>query len=445
MRSTLVLCLLLGFGTLFVLNTFVTSPANQERARQYFSPAAIERGLQYSYEVKLLGWCGIGFQLALLTALVCTSWARRLTDCCERWTGGHWVATLLMVGAIYGLLSQVLALPIGLARLALARSWNMTAMSTSLWLQDWAKGLGLYVVQGTVVLLCLYGLMHLLPRCWWLAAALIGAGLGILYAYLMPEFIQPLFNKFTPLEDAYLRQRVGALARKAEVPVSDVQVMDASTRGWDTNALFVGFGSSRRIVVYDTLLRSHSGITPQSAVAALGGLASGPGPLTATSQLVAARSEGCDEIETILAHELGHWRHHHIVKGIILASLAGLLGLYCLSRILRWAVGRKPFLLRSPSDPAGLPLILLLFLLASWLTMPLQRGISRAFERQADESALELARNPAAFIEAEKRLALHNISNVAPTPFNVWMFATHPPTVDRIQMAEEFQKREGPR
>jgi STE24 endopeptidase len=283
--------------------------------------------------------------------------------------------------------------------------------------------------------------MHLVPRWWWLLAALVGTTLGVLYAFLMPEIILPLFNKFTPLDDPYLRERVRVLAGKAEVPVAEVLVMDASTRGRHTNAFFIGFGSTRRIVLYDTLLRAHSGISPESTASTLGVLGFGPGPLTAPSQLAAARSEGDAEIETILGHEMGHWRHHHILKGIALASAAGLVGLFFLSRVLRWAVGRKPFLLRSPTDPAGLPLILLLFMLALWVTMPLQNGISRYFENQADETALELSQNPAAFIAAEKRLALDNVSNVAPTPFNVWMFATHPPTVDRIQMAEEWERQ----
>jgi len=162
--------------------------------------------------------------------------------------------------------------------------------------------------------------------------------------------------------------------------------------------------------------------------------------LLAVSQILAARSEGVDELETILAHEMGHWRHHHIVKGIALASLAGFLGMFLLARVLQWAVDRKPFCLTGPTDPAGLPLILLMFMLANWLTMPVQTGISRYFERQADEASLELASKPAAFIEAEIRLARDNLSNVAPAPFNVWMFSTHPPPVERIKMAEEWQQ-----
>jgi len=264
--------------------------------------------------------------------------------------------------------------------------------------------------------------------------------LGVLYSYLMPEVILPLFNDFRPLEDPYLRQRVRVLADKAAVPVDEVLVMDASSQSRHTNAFFVGFGPSRRVVLYDNLLRSHSGVNATSTASVAGLLASpGGGPWLATTQRLGERTKGDDEIETVLAHELGHWRHDHIAKGIALATLGGLVGLFLLSRILRWAVGRRPFLLASPADPAGLPLVLLLMMLASWLTLPIQNGISRYFERQADAASLELARKPDAFIEAERRLALDNPGNVAPSPFNTWMFATHPPAVERIEMAERWK------
>jgi STE24 endopeptidase len=434
-----VACLALAFIALFVLNTFVDSPASQQRAAEYFSAEDIRRGLQFSYERKLLGWCGTGLQLALLTAIVCTPWGRRLTDRFDRWTGRRWLLTLLLVGAAYLLLSELLSLPVGLARLEQARAWNMTTQPVSAWLVDWGKSLLLQAVQGSILVLGLYGLMYFFPHWWWLLAGAGGAVLGILYAFLLPELIQPLFNTFTPLKDPYLNALVRTLAKRADVPVDEVLVMDASSRGRHTNAYFVGFGSTRRVVLYDTLLRSHSGVDPTSTARLIGLLGPGIacGPLLTTSEILAARTEGNDEMETILAHEMGHWRHQHIVKGIALGAVAGLIGLFLLSRILRWAVGRRPFCLTGPTDPAGLPLILLLVTLASWLTMPVENGISRSFERQADQDSLLLADKPAAFIQAEKRLAQDNLSNVAPSAFNVWMFSTHPPAVERIEMAKQ--------
>jgi STE24 endopeptidase len=436
--------LVLAFGTLFVLNVFVTSPASVARAERVgFSRGEIERALRFSQESKLLSWCGVALHLTLLTALVCTPWARRLADRYDRLTGQRWLLTLVLMGLTYFVLREALWLPLGYLRLEHARAWNMTGMSTAAWLVDSGKSMLVSGVQSGIVLLGLYGLMWFFPRAWWLLAAAGGVALAVLYVWLMPVVISPLFNTFTPLRDPYLQERIRVLAARAQVPVDEVLVMDASRRGRHTNAYYSGFGSTQRVVLYDTLLKSHSAIQPESVASAIGLLANGPsgGPLLAASQVVAAQKEGDDEVESILGHEMGHWRHNHIVKGIALAGVGALFGLWVLSLILRWAVNRRPFSLHSPADPAGLPLLLLLLTLGHWLAMPVQNGISRAFERQADEAALELAGKPDAFIAGELRLARDNLSNVAPTPFNVWMFSTHPPAVERIEMAEEWRRQ----
>src|SRR5262249_52005890 len=153
--------------------------------------------------------------------------------------------------------------------------------------------------QTAVILLGMYSLMYFFPRWWWLLATAGGVALGVLYAFLMPELILPLFNEFRPLEDPYLRERVRGLSAPAEVPVDDVLVMDASSQSRHTNAYFVGFGSTRRVVLYDNLLRSHSGVNATSSASAAGLLASpaAGGPWLATSELLAARMQGDDEME----------------------------------------------------------------------------------------------------------------------------------------------------
>jgi STE24 endopeptidase len=438
---TAAVCLVVAFAALFVSNVFVTSPASVEAAERYFSRSEIERSLQYSRERKLLIWCGIGMKLALLTALVSTGWGRRLADFFDRLSGRRWFVTLVLMGACFLVINDLLMLPVNLLRLEQDRTWNLTERSVNAWLIDHVKSLAVTAVQSAIVILGLYGLMWFFPRRWWLVAATGGTVLGVAYAWLMPIVITPLFNEFTPLGDPYLNQRVQVLAEKAQLPVDEVLVMDAFRRGRHTNAYFIGFGCTRRVVLYDTLLKSHSGMHAETAASAVGLLASGPagGPWLAASQTVAARQQGADEIESILGHEMGHWRHHHIVKGLVLASGGGFLALFVLARILRWAVGRRPFGMTCPADPAGLPLILLLLMLGEWVVLPIQNGISRAFERQADMAALELAGRPDAFISAEERLARDNLSNLAPTPFNVWMFSSHPPAVERIEMAEKWK------
>ncbi len=300
-------------------------------------------------------------------------------------------------------------MPFGIARLYHARYWGMSNLGFLDWLRDRYLAVGINLVGETVAVVGFYALLILLPRVWWLIAPVGLSGLAVGYAFLAPIWIDPLFNTFTPLEQTEWKDhqpRVRALIDKAKVPVQEILVMNASRQSNHSNAYFTGFGSTRRIVLYDTLLKNHTEA----------------------------------EIESILAHELGHWRQDHIVKGIVLGTLAALLGFFVLDRCLRAAMGRGPWNLQSIADPAGLPLVLLLMNLGGWVAMPIGNAVSRYFERQADHASLELAGQTEAFIAAELKLAKVNKSNVAPAPWNVWLFSSHPPTVERIRMAREWKQ-----
>ncbi len=461
----------LVYAILFVLTTFPRAQEAEAQAARYFSATEIERGLRYSSERRLFFWASTGVQLAFLTVLVFTGAARKLADRCGqlvglRRPGGdegvssagqfgrlgarlgrglRWLATVLLVGAFCFVAAELLVLPIRLGRLAHARAWGMTDRSVLSWFEDYAKSLGIAAVMGAVLLAGLYALIRTFPRRWWLLAATGSTVLGVFYAYMLPVVINPLFNTFTPLDDPYLLRRVRALAERAGVHVEAVLVMDASRQGKHTNAYFTGFGSTRRIVLYDTLLRPLHTLPAASAAAVIGLAAVPQGPAQATAVVLDHRSEVADEIESILAHEIGHWEHDHILKGIALAGAGAYAGLFLVALILRRAVGRAPFALRGPDDAAGVPLLLLLSVVGSWLVWPVENVVSRHFESQADAAALRLADHPGAFIAAEKRLARDNLGNVAPNPFTVWLFASHPPAVERIRMAEEWarRKREG--
>jgi len=407
MKSVVLVSLLL-LVALFVLTTFLPAPAARAEAEHYFPPDVIERGLQHSFEGKLIFWATTFTHLGALALVVLTGFARRLSDVFDHWTGKRWLLTVLLVGIFLFLGDEILSLPFGLWGLEWQRAWGLTHRPALDWLIEHGKGVLLSAVMSGVLLVGLYMLLRFFPRTWWALAAAGGTLLTIGYVFILPIWINPIFNTFTPLAQtpwAKLRGPVQDLARRAGVPVEEILVMDASRQGSHTNAYFTGFGNTRRVVLYDTLLRSH----------------------------------GEQEVLSILAHEFGHWRHRHIAKGIALGSVGAFVGLFLLSRVLYWAIGRPPCYLRSPADPAGLPLILLLTALGTWCVMPVTNAISRAFERQADMASLELADHPEVFIAAEKRLARDNISNVAPNPLSVWLFATHPPAVERIQIAEKWR------
>jgi STE24 endopeptidase len=416
--KTLLVAILVAFLVLFFISFLPPPAAEQARASAYFSSDEIDIGKRYSFGRSLLFWGATGMELGFLLTLVASGAARRLADRMARWTGytadmpsfWRWFATLLLVGITCALLQSLVLFPVGFVSHRYSQVWDTTQQVFDDWLGQYLLATVVGIVTVGVPFVGLYLLLRCFPRTWYLWAAIGGTLLGFAFAYLAPLVIAPLFNKFTPLsqsEYAKLEPRLRSLASKAGIPVEDIYVMDASRQSSHTNAYFTGLGATQSIVLYDTLLKKHSP----------------------------------DEVESILAHEIGHWQHRHIIQGVLLAGLLSLVGLILLDRILRYFREVSPVNLTGLADPAGLPLILLLGFLGSWIAMPLASAVSRHFERQADATSLELAGMPDVFIEAEKKLAVHNHSNVVPVPWNVWLYASHPPAIDRIEMAKEWQAK----
>lgn len=410
--KTFVTTLAALFLLLFILTTFIPYPEARASADAAgFSTSDIDTGLQLTFERRFFFWAATLVELGLLGTFALTSVGRRWADRLLAWTGHRRILAALLMGLSIGIVHEALWLPIGIARLYHAKAWGMSNLDVLDWFVDHAKSSAIGLILGGVIVSGLYTVLILFPRAWWLLAAVGSAALGVAGAFLAPVIITPLFNTFTPLGETEWRDhgpRVEALIAKAGIPIQQILVVDGSRQSNHTNAYFTGFGATRRIVLYDTLFK---------------------------------KNYTADEIESILAHEIGHWREDHINKGMLLGALAALAGFFLLDRTLRLAVARAPWNLQSIADPAGLPLLMLLFFLGNWAMLPAYNGVSRHFEQQADGWSLTLADNPEAFIACERKLARDNKANVAPTPWNVWLFATHPPTVERIRMAEEWRTR----
>lgn len=404
LAPAIIVAVFLGLAAL----TFVPAPADTvAEAGAYFTGDEIELGVRFAAERRLLFWGQTFAQLTLMLALVFTNAGRRLTAWCQARTGGLWLLTLLTAGAVYYALLTICAFPFDVARWWHLSAWDMTSQPFAAWLGDRLLGLALTGTIEAIVLVGLYLLMHRWPRGWWAPAALGAAALAAAFAWLLPVAIAPLFNTFTPLrqtEWAGWEKPLRRIAERGNVSVEDIFVMDASRQSHHSNAYFTGFGATQRIVLFDNLLKKHT----------------------------------LPEIESVLAHELGHWLHSDIARGIALGGVAALAGLFVLSRIL--LTSGAVFGLERPSDPAGLPLVILLLFLGNWLALPASMAVSRHFERQADQVALDLGRQPEAFSAAEIKLVRDNKGNPAPAPWNVWLFGSHPPPLERIRMAERWRE-----
>jgi STE24 endopeptidase len=241
-----------------------------------------------------------------------------------------------------------------------------------------------------------YALLRADPARWWLWAGAILAAGTVLLAAVVPIWLVPLFYRLTPLEDAALRARILALAGRMNVRAAEVAVADFSRKGRVANAAVVGLGRTRRILVSDTLVE---GFPPE-------------------------------EVEVVLAHELGHHAKRHIAKGLLLQGVLIFAGLWIADRALR--AGGAALGLAGPADPAGVPLLLLVLTALGFLVTPVVAAWSRRLEREADRVALEVTRMPDAFVAAMERLGRLNLAERQPGRLRELLFATHPSLEARI-------------
>jgi STE24 endopeptidase len=241
------------------------------------------------------------------------------------------------------------------------------------------------------------------PRAWWYGWALV-VFFMIGVQFVMPRFILPLFNKFTPLEEGELRAAIFRYARSIRFPLKNVFVMDGSRRSSKSNAFFTGLGANRRIVLFDTLIRAHT-----------------------TSELVA-----------ILAHETGHYRKKHVLKNLVFGAVHSGAMLLAFSFVLRSPALFEAFFVEQPSVYAGLALFFLLLRPLDLLPGLVLNMVSRSHEREADRFAVETTHDPNALVSALKKLSAENLSNLSPHPLHVALCYSHPPIQQRIRSIEDI-------
>ena len=285
----------------------------------------------------------------------------------------------------------------------LPHRYGLSIQSLRGWLTDQAKGAALGLGIGLVAMEVMYYLLRAFPSIWWLLAGILFLFFTIVLANLAPLLIVPLFFEFRPLEDEELVGRLISLAERAGTRVRGVFTIDLSTRTTAANAALMGLGNTRRIVVGDTLLEKYDP----------------------------------DEIETILAHELGHHVHGDIWSGIVVQTALTLVGLFVADRLLRWGVAYFAF--EGLADVAAFPLVAMATGGLAVLAMPLANAYSRWREGLADQFSLEMTGRPQAFISSMTKLANQNLSEAEPEPWAEFLLYSHPAIGKRIKRAQDFK------
>jgi STE24 endopeptidase len=368
-------------------------PERQRLAKQY---ARIRRRLwlvdNVLSAIYALAWLFLGWAISL------REWLSTLTT-------NEWILVPAFV-AIFGGLYSLVNLPFGYySGFILPHRFGQSNQTLKGWIIDRLKGLAVGAPLSLILLELLYLALRATGNLWWLWAAGGMLVFTVLLSNLAPILIAPLFNKYIPLGDEHkeLAERLLALAKRANTKVRGVFKFDMSRRTKSANAALTGIGNTRRIVLGDTLINEFS----------------------------------TDEVETVLAHELGHHVNRDIPLLIGMGTLGTTAGLYLASLGLNWAIGYFGF--NGVADVAAFPALMLILGVYGLVTMPLENAVSRWRERKADDYALQATGKNEAFASAFTRLANQNLGEVDPEKWVVFLFYSHPPLGERIAKAQNWR------
>lgn len=278
-----------------------------------------------------------------------------------------------------------------------------------LWIWDQVKGALVSVALAGLLILPLLWFIQRFPDSWWLWGFVVVTAIQFSVALLFPVVIAPLFNKFRPLEDQVLADKVEHLIRKVGLKTKGIFEMDAGKRSKHSNAYFTGLGKTKRIVLFDTLLESHSH----------------------------------EEILAVLAHEIGHYKGGHVIKMLLVSTATMFAGFYATYLLMGWGVLYEAFGIDHAQYYVALFLIGILWQRLGYFVRPLSMALSRKFERSADRYAVDLTQKVEPLANALKRLSSDNLSNLNPHPMYVRFNYSHPPVVERVATIESMRGTAG--
>lgn len=360
---------------------------------------------EYSRIRRRLWLVDTSFSAIYALAWLFFGWSISLRTWLTSFTTNDWLLVPLFV-AVFGGISFLINLPLSYySGFILPHRFDQSNQSLKDWVIDRLKGLAVGAPIGLILLELLYLALRVTGDLWWLWAAGGMLVFGVLLSNLAPILIMPLFNKYVPLGDEHqeLADRLLNLAQQANTRVRGVFKFDMSRQTKAANAALTGIGNTRRIVLGDTLINEFS----------------------------------TDEIEVVLAHELGHHVNRDIPLFLSVGAVSTTLSLYLASIVLNWSIAHFGF--ASVADVAAFPALGIILGAYSLITMPLDNALSRWRERKADRYALQATGKNEAFASAFTRLANQNLGEVDPEKWVVVLFHSHPPLGERIAMAQNWR------
>ena len=404
--NTIAFIILFAFFFDFVLNVLADylnlSRLRDDLPRDFegvYDPERYRRSQEYLKDNTRFGWVTATFELIVILAFWFGKGFPLLDGWVRAFNYGPIVCGLIYMAALM-LFKSILSLPFSIYHTFVIEErfgFNQTTWTT--YILDMLKGLLLSVLLGAPLLSAILAFFEYAgTNAWWLCwMAVTLFMLGV--QFVAPTWIMPLFNKFTPLEDGELKSAILSYAGSIKFPIENVYVMDGSKRSSKSNAFFTGFGAHRRIVLFDTLIKQHT-----------------------TGELVA-----------ILAHEMGHYKKRHIIQSLILGILQMGFMLYLLSLFISYPGLFEAFYMPQSSVYAGLIFFAMLYSPLDFFIGLFMQRRSRTNETAADRFSVETTQDSQSMVDALKKLSVHNLSNLLPHPFYVFLNYSHPPVLQRIK------------
>ena len=340
--------------------------------------------------------------IAMILVLIFGGWSADLRNLAASWVKNVYLQLLIFMGLL-GLIFSVFSVPLSfISGFWLEHHYNLSNQTFPAWLWEKIKAFLVGITLSLPLLLLFYYLLSSFPDTWWIWMATALFFFSVLIGRIAPVLILPIFYKFEKLDDDEIVNRMEKLAEEGNFKLDGVYRFNMSKTTKKANAAFTGLGKSKRIILGDTLLDEFS----------------------------------LDEIESVFAHEVGHYVHKHLTINVVIGTLNSFLSLFVANMLYNYLLKQIGF--AGQADLAALPLLFLILSLISLIFSPLTNMLSRSHERQADKYALEKSSNAAAFLTAMKKLAKINLADESPHPVIEFLFHSHPSINKRIQFAQSL-------
>jgi Zn-dependent protease with chaperone function len=370
-------------------------------------PEASEKAMSYYYTTSTLWVIGVAWGLVVPAVFLFTGWSGAIRDFARR-VSPRWAVTILVYFVVFSVLTTLIDLPLSYySQYVVEHEYGLSEQALSKWITDQAIGLGVSIVIGFIVTLGIYALLRASPRRWWLYCGLAAIPFVLLIFLVEPIWVAPLFNKFGPMKDKAIETKILALAERAGIEGARVFEVEKSVDTKKVNAYVTGVFNTKRIVLWDNILRRFDE----------------------------------KELLFVMGHEMGHYVLHHVwqLLGFLCALI--MLALYATHRAAHGLIDRYRERLRFAQleDIASLPLVTLVTGVVFMVAMPAFNAFSRHVEHQADIFGLEITRDNHAAATAFVRLQGHNLSNPRPNAILHWLRGNHPTPAERIEFANTYR------